>query len=89
MDPGVLSAIRLLPNHKRTIEEMVLGSESFRTLCGDLAEAEQALRRWEKSGAPGHAARCVEYRHLIDGLEAELRRAISEREDRSGNRNRI
>lgn len=86
MDLGVLAAIRLLPRHKRTIEEMVLGSESFRALCGDLAEAEQALRRWEKSGAAGSAARCVEYKHLIDGLEAELRQAIREREGRFGSR---
>lgn len=88
MDPGVLAAIRLLPKHRRTIEEMVLDSDSFRALCGDLAEAEQALRRWEGSEAAGHAARSVEYRHLIDGLEAEIRRAISERENRSGKRDR-
>ena len=78
MDPGVLAAIRLLPRHKTAIEEMVLRSESFRALCGDLAEAEAALRRWEKSGAPEYAARRVEFRHLVDGLEAELRQAIRE-----------
>ncbi|HEY5795870.1 MAG TPA: hypothetical protein VIU82_12715 [Bosea sp. (in: a-proteobacteria)] len=89
MDAGVLAAIRLLPKHKRTIEELVLGNESFRTLCGDLAEAEQALRRWQKSGVAGHAARCLEYRHLIDGLEAELRQVVREREERFGKSDRI
>lgn len=89
MDPGVLAAIRLLPKHRRTIEEMALDSESFRALCGDLAEAEQALRRWQESEAAGHAARSVEYRHLIDGLEAELRQAIREREERAGRRGRV
>lgn len=79
MDAGVLAAIRRLPRHKRAIEEMFLSSESFRALCEDLAEAEQTLRRWEGSGDDGHAARCVEYRHLIEGLEAELRQAIRER----------
>lgn len=78
MDPGVLAAIRLLPKHKKTIEELVLSSENFRSLCVDLADAEQALRRWENSGSPGMDARCMEYRHLIDGLEAELRQSIGE-----------
>ena len=89
MDPGVLAAIRLLPKHRKTIEEMVLDNESFRALCGDLAEADQALRRWEGSGAAGHAARCLEYRHLIDGLEAELRQVVREREARFGKSDRI
>lgn len=78
MDSGVLAAIRLLPRQRIAIEKMVLRSESFRSLCGDLAEAEAALRRWEKSCAPEHAARCLEFRHIIDGLEAELRQTIRE-----------
>ncbi|KUL94697.1 hypothetical protein DK26_17565 [Bosea sp. WAO] len=86
MDTGVLAAIRRLPKHKKVIEELVLGSESFRNICGDLAEAELALRRWEASEAPGAAARRDEYRHLIDGLEAELRQAIHERQARHSGR---
>ena len=82
MDTGVLAAIRRLPKHKTVIEELVRGSESFRNICGDLAEAETALRRWEASEMPGAAARCDEYRHLIEGLEAELRQAIHERQAR-------
>jgi hypothetical protein len=89
MEPGVLAAMRLLPRHKRAIEELALRDESFRTLCGDLAEAEQALRRWQSSRAVGHAERCLEYRHLVDGLEAELRQAIRERERRSGGGDRV
>jgi len=84
MDPGVLAVIRLLPRHRKAIEELALSSENFRSLCVDLADAELALRRWEASAAPGSAARCVEYRHLIDGLEAELRQAIGEWQARSG-----
>lgn len=83
MDPGVLAAVRLLPRHKQAIEELVMQSESFRSLCGDIAEAEEALRRWELSGAAGSAARCVEYRHLIEGLLAEVRQAIVERPAKS------
>jgi hypothetical protein len=84
MDPGVLAAIRLLPKHKKAIQELVLSSESFRSMCMDLADAEQALRRWQSSGGPGMAARCDEYRHLIDGLEAELRQSIREWQARPG-----
>ncbi|QEL25731.1 hypothetical protein FQV39_26375 [Bosea sp. F3-2] len=83
MDPGVLAAIRLLPKHRKAIEELVLSSENFRSLCVDLGDAERALRRWEASEAPGTAARCVEYRHLIDGLESELRQSIREWQARS------
>lgn len=83
MEPGVLAAVRLLPKHKKAIEELVLRSQNFRSLCVDLADAEQALRRWEASDAPGTAARCVEYRHLIDGLESELRQSIGEWQARS------
>jgi len=80
MDPGVQAAIRRLPRHKKAIEELVLFSESFRGLCGDLAEAEATLRLWQESGESGAAARCLEYTHIIDGLEAELRQVLHERE---------
>lgn len=83
MDPGVLAAIRLLPKHRKVIEELALSSDNFRSLCVDLADAEQALRRWENSATPGMAARCAEYRHLIDGLAAELRQSIGEWQARS------
>jgi len=83
MDPGVLAAIRLLPKHKKAIEELVLSSESFRSLCLDLADAEQALHRWETSRSPSMAARCVEYRHLVEGLKAEVRQSIGEWQARS------
>ena len=86
MDPGVLAAIRLLPKHRKAIEELVLSSENFRSLCADLADAELALQRWATSGAPGTAARCAEYRHLIDGLEGELRQSIGEWQARSDRR---
>lgn len=82
MDPGVLAAIRLLPKHKQAIRELVMSSENFRSLCVDLGEAKQALRRWESSDAPEMAARRVEYQHLVAGLEAELRESIREWEAR-------
>jgi len=79
-----MAAIQRLPRHKKAIKELVLLSESFRGLCGDLAEAEAALQLWQISGDAGAAARCLEYGHIIDGLEAELRQAIHERQAHSG-----
>ena len=89
MDSGVLAAIRRLPRHKKAIEELALFSRSFRSLCGDLVEAEVALLRWEGSQAPGTTARCAEYRLLIKGLEAELLQTIHERWGQSGGRNEV
>lgn len=80
MDTGVLAAIRLLPRHKKDVEELARSSEEFRGLCRDLADAELVLDRLEKSGVPDTAARRVEYRSLIDGLEAELRQAVQEKQ---------
>lgn len=76
MDRGVLAAIRLLPRHKLAIQELVLGDEDFRALCADLADAQEALRRWQSSVTVESAERCVEYRHLVAALEAELRLAL-------------
>ena len=83
MDPGVLAAVRLLPRHKKEVEELALTNEDFRGLCRDLADAEQALQRHARAGLPSSAARYAEYRHLIDGLESELRQIIRERRART------
>lgn len=79
MDRGIRAAIRLLPDHKKSIQELMLRNESFRVLCADLAEAEIALERWENSKLPEKEAHCAEYRLIIAGLEAEVRQTINER----------
>lgn len=79
MDPGVMAAIRLLPRHKKEIEELALADESFRGLCRDLADATDILLRLKESVSADAAERWLEYRHLVDGLEAELQRAIQEK----------
>ncbi|KRE15868.1 hypothetical protein ASE63_16755 [Bosea sp. Root381] len=78
MDPGILAAIRFLPKYKSVIMEMALQSESFRGLCADFADAEEALRRRKNAEAPEHAAQYAEYRQLVEGLGAELRQAVLE-----------
>ncbi|WP_156412173.1 hypothetical protein [Bosea sp. Root483D1] len=79
MDRGILAALRLLPNHKKSIQELMLRNENFRALCADLAEAEFALERWENSKFPEKEAHCAEYRLIIIGLEAEIRQTIRDR----------
>lgn len=79
MDRGIRAAIRLLPNHKKSIQELMLRNEGFRALCTDLVEAETALERWENSRSPEREAHCAEYRLIIVGLEAEIRQTISGR----------
>lgn len=76
MDPGILAAIQTLPKYETAIKELALQSESFRSLCGDLADAGRALQHRIKSDAPGDAAQRAEYRHLVESLESELRQAI-------------
>lgn len=80
MDSGVRAAIRLLPRHRKDVEELAMASEAFRGICRDLAVAETVLGRLEKSAVPGTAARRLEYRSLVDGLEAELRQAVHEKQ---------
>ncbi len=53
--------------------------ESFQSLCEDLAEAQAALVRWERSTSPVGAARCAEYRILVRDLAAELAAELDRR----------
>lgn len=89
MDPGILAAIQKLPKYEAAIKELALRSESFRSLCGDLAEAEQAIRRRRHAETPDQAAQLAEYRHLVEDLEAELRQAITTWQAQSKGRHQI
>ncbi|CAH1672020.1 conserved hypothetical protein [Hyphomicrobiales bacterium] len=80
MDSGVFVAIRLLPRHKKEVEELALASEDFRGLCRDLADAENFLVRLEKTNSNESDGRRAEYRNLVSELEAELCRAVQERQ---------
>ena len=77
MDPGILAAIHKLPKYENDIKGLALRSESFRSLCSDLADIEQAIQRHRKPQTPEQAAQLAEYRHLAEGLEAELRQALA------------
>lgn len=76
MDPGILAAIHRLPRYETVIKELALQSESFRSLCRDLADAGAELQRRVKPQSAEDAAQFAEYRELVEALEAELRQAI-------------
>jgi hypothetical protein len=76
MDPGILAAIQRLPRYETVIKELALRSESFRSLCRDLADAGAELQRRGKPQSPEDVAQFAEYRELVEALEAELRQAI-------------
>ena len=72
MDQFVLVAIARFPDRGHAIEELARTNEDFRSLCADLADAEAAAVRWERSSSPVSGARSSEYRDLARDLAAEL-----------------
>jgi hypothetical protein len=72
MDRRLLAAIAHFPDRGHAIEELARRDEEFLLLCADLAEAEAALARWERSDAPVREARCAEYRELVQDLAVEI-----------------
>ncbi|MEE1658272.1 hypothetical protein VB618_18900 [Microvirga sp. CF3062] len=72
MDQSILVAIARFPDRGHAIEELARTDEDFRLLCADLADAEAAAIRWERSSLPVSAARSAEYRELARDLAAEL-----------------
>jgi len=72
MDSSILVAIARFPDRGHAIEELARSDEEFRSLCADLADAEAAAIRWERSSLPVSAARSAEYRDLAEDLATEL-----------------
>jgi hypothetical protein len=72
MDRRLLAAIAHFPDRGHAVEELARRDEEFLLLCADLAEAEAALSRWERSDTPVREARCAEYRELVRDLVGEI-----------------
>ena len=72
MDRRLLAAIAHFPDRGHAVEELARRDEEFLLLCADLAEAEAALARWERSDTPVWEARCPEYRELVRDLVGEI-----------------
>src|SRR5262245_25665113 len=64
---------RRFPYLEKAIDDKFSASEDFRGLCRDYVDAVEALNRWEDSApAPKMKSRIVEYRRLVQNLEAEI-----------------
>src|SRR3954467_5310393 len=83
MDASVQVAIARFPDRGHAIEELAGTSDEFRSLCADLADAEAAAVRWERSSSPQSAVRTGEYRDLAEDLAAELNRALDRQHRRT------
>jgi len=69
---AIQAAIARFPDRGHAIAELAGRDDELRSLCEDLADAEAALVRWERSSEPVREARCAEYRALVRDLAAEL-----------------
>ena len=77
MDQCLLAAMAHFPDRGHAVEELARRDEEFLLLCADLAEAEAALGRWERSDTPVREARCAEYRELVRDLAVEVEAALN------------
>jgi hypothetical protein len=76
MDSGLARVLERFPELEASIRDRFHEDPSFREMCGDYAEAMQALQRWETSDGPQKGARIEEYRELIGALEIEIMTAL-------------
>ena len=66
--------VRRFPYLEKAIADKLDASEEFRALCKDYVDATEALTHWEDAPNPDvkTKGRIVEYRHLVQNLEAEI-----------------
>ncbi|MGH6917928.1 MAG: hypothetical protein ACREJ0_09505 [Geminicoccaceae bacterium] len=76
IDSGIERAIERFPELEASIRDRFHDDPSFREMCGDYAEALEALQRWQVSDVPQKAARVEEYRELAKALEIEIVTAL-------------
>ena len=73
---GLQRVIDRFPQLAASIRDCFDNAQSFRDMCGDYAEALEALQRWQASDSPLRAARIEEYRELAEALESEILAAL-------------
>ena len=66
--------LKRFPYLEKAINDKFDSSEEFRTLCRDYVDAVAALTHWEDQARPTAKAkeRIIEYRQLVENLEAEI-----------------
>jgi hypothetical protein len=73
---GLTSAIRRFPTRSHAVEELAARDDEFRSICADLMDAEDALRRHLDSAIANHNQHEAQYRELIEGLATEIEAAL-------------
>jgi hypothetical protein len=79
MDRGVSAAIRRFPRRSLEIRRLAVADGSFRSLCGDLREAEEALERWNRIPSDQAVSRRQEYNLLVEELAREIEGIVDRR----------
>ncbi len=79
MDRGVLAAARRFPLRSLEIRRIAVTDVSFRSLCEDLSEAEEALERWSRLPSEQAASRRSEYDLLVEELAREIEGIVDRR----------
>lgn len=77
-DGGLASVLRRFPMQAAQIHALMERNENFRTMCEDLACVEQALLTVDQMPVEIRNDRRQEFAELVDGLTAEIARALSD-----------
>ncbi|MBD9525108.1 hypothetical protein IB262_35245 [Ensifer sp. ENS02] len=75
--PGLQAALNRFPDKSLQIRQLLLGRQSFRGLCDDLAVADDALSRVDMYSADLREERRREYEELIEALVQEIREFLA------------
>ncbi|KAA0969785.1 hypothetical protein FPY71_14840 [Aureimonas fodinaquatilis] len=77
-DEGLASALRRFPTHAPQIRDLIMRNENFRTICDDLACAEQALLAVDRLQVGIREARRREFKEMVDTLSTEIERLLTQ-----------
>jgi hypothetical protein len=76
MQDALSVAIARFPSRRSEIETLAVSSDSFRSLCADLAEAVGALNWWKALTSPKGERHAREYEAIVGSLLDELEAAL-------------
>ena len=71
MASNIAAIVNRFPLRELEIRRRCARDPNFLEICEDYGEALQALRHWEGAG-PAGATRAVDYRRIIEELEADI-----------------
>lgn len=70
------------PGRTEIIKRLFRENESFQTLCEDYRLCAETLKRWNEKTSREAPARRGEYSELLDDLESEIRKYLTEFEEK-------